>query len=319
MERTLALLPPSFNGDTSTNLTGFLLDMAPIVLGPGTARGRDVDVLSSTSAPPSSSLLFAFGTSQGILSLDKRNYDMTWATSRPRKEEPYYKDVFALEFLVDNPSVLLSGGRPGLLSITDLREPLSESKADFIRHPSSITHIKSLDGRRILVAGLNSSLCQYDLRFRKSNDTGPIDLPRNTKSYPHYNKPTRSLLAYPDYRNYASTQLGFDVDLESGIIAAAQEQEAGHLPVQLFSLHGGKKITSPYAHRPQSLATLSESWDNENATNAKCVRFARDIEGRMKSLYVGAGHDIQRFAWAPAEDADLGSVELSEGTSTRGL
>jgi len=38
--------------------------------------------------------------------------------------------------------------------------------------------------------------------------------------------------------------------------------------------------------------------------NPKCVRFAMDIEGRMKSLFVGQTIDIQRFAWAETEEAD---------------
>jgi len=37
------------------------LDRATIRTGPLTARGREVDVLTSTAAPPYSSHLFAFG------------------------------------------------------------------------------------------------------------------------------------------------------------------------------------------------------------------------------------------------------------------
>jgi hypothetical protein len=172
--------------------------------------------------------------------------------------------------------------------------------ADIIIHPSTITHIKQLDINRILVAGLNSNLCQYDLRFRKTDTYSPPRLQYRPKQKSKRNlNPTGSILAYPDYCNSASIQLGFDVDLESGIVAAAQEQDENHRPVQLFSLHGGHKLRSPYVSK-------FRLWDeDEQAPNVKCVRFARDIEGRMKSLYVGLAADIQRYAWAEQEEADL--------------
>jgi hypothetical protein len=169
---------------------------------------------------------------------------------------------------------------------------------DTISHPSSITHIKQLDAHRILAAGLNSSLCQYDLRFRKEDTFSSAQpLFRRKQSSKRNLNPTRSILTYPDYCNNASIQLGFDVDLESGIVAAAQEQDDNHYPVQLFSLHGGHKLRSPYVSKYAAR-------DVDDAVNVKCLRFARDIEGRMKSLYVGLAPDIQRYAWADQEDAD---------------
>ena len=72
------------------------------------------------------------------------------------------RDVFTLEFLAGFPGVIMSGGRSKILNITDLRVPDFGNQADVIKHPSSITHIKQLDPHRILVAGLESSLCQYE-------------------------------------------------------------------------------------------------------------------------------------------------------------
>jgi hypothetical protein len=222
---------------------------------------------------------------------------MSWVSPRPVSGETHPKDIFALEFLYDNPSVLLSGGRPGLLNITDLRVPVFGRNADTISHPSSIIHIKQLDAHRILVAGLNSSLCQYDLRFRKDSHSSP---PRQRQTSRHNLKLTRTILTYPDYWNNASIQLGFDADLELGIIAAAQEQDEHHRPVQLFSLHGGHKLRSPYVSR----YAPGSGHDENAAVNPKCVRFVRDIEGRMKSLFVGQTIDIRRFAWAEIDEAD---------------
>jgi hypothetical protein len=281
---------------------GYRSDSPTIILGPGVARGSDISIYSSTAAPPASALLFALGTSKGVLSIDKRDYNMSWVSPQPVSGDNHPKDIFALEFLLDNPSVLLSGGRQGILNITDLRVPVFGRNADIIRHPSSITHIRQLDAHRILVAGLNSSLCQYDLRFRKadtySSPGPPLFTQRQTPRRNH--NPTRSILAYPDYYNNASIQLGLDVDLESGIVAAAQEQDENHRPVQLFSLHGGHKLTSSYVSKYRTW----DSYDENAVPNVKCLRFARDIEGRMKSLYIGLAPDIQRYAWAEQEEAD---------------
>jgi hypothetical protein len=222
---------------------------------------------------------------------------MNWVSPQPVSGEKHPKDIFSLEFLHDNPSILLSGGRPGILNITDLRVPVFGRNADIITHPSSITHVKQLDAHRILVSGLGSSLCQYDLRFRKNttrSSAWPQPFSKHSSQRNRY--PTRYILAYPDYCNEATVQLGLDIDIESGIVAAAQEQDEHHCPVQLFSLHGGHKLCSRY---------LSKRSYVEDVANVKCLRFARDIEGRMKSLYVGQPPDIQRFAWAEPEEADL--------------
>lgn len=161
------------------------------------------------------------------MAIETQNADARFL-SRKLFPPEHCRDVFAIEFLSEVPSVLMSGGRSGILNVTDLRVPDFGSQADVIKHQSSITHIKQLDTHRIIVAGLESTLCQYDLRFRK----GP--------------KRTQSVLQYPDYQNTASVRIGFDVDVESGIVAAAQEHDISHPPIQLFSLHGGHLLQSEY-------------------------------------------------------------------------
>lgn len=34
----------------------------------------------------------------------------------------------------------------------------------------------------------------------------------------------------------------------------------------------------------------------------RCVRFARDVEERMSSLYIGASQGLVRYAWAENEE-----------------
>lgn len=271
-------------------------------MGPGVTRGMDVDIYTSAAAPPNSPLLFAFGTSHGFFTVSKRDTDTSWISPAPTPSPNNPKDIFALEFLSDNPSILLSGTRKGTLNITDLRIPKFGADSDVINHPSSITHIKQLDMHRILVAGLDSTMCQYDLRFRKMDTPTPTPAPvwRSRKTYTSYRnpKPTRSILIYPDYHNNASIQLGLDIDLEAGILAAAQEWNEQHSKVQLFSLHGGHKLKSPIS-KGETLDT-----GDDGGGNIKCVKWARDIAGRGKSLWVGVKPDIQRFGWADWEERD---------------
>jgi len=181
--------------------------------------------------------VFAFGSSYGILGLRKPDFRLGWLKSDfyPRGEDP--TDVFALEFLADNHNVLLSGGRKGILNIADLRVP-NTLPEDVINHPSSITHIRQLDSHRIIVAGLNSNLCQYDLRFRKPIQMAPSPALGPKKSL-HNRTITRPTLQYPDFRNDSTINIGFDVDLETGTVAAAQESDEFNPDVRLFSLHGG--------------------------------------------------------------------------------
>jgi hypothetical protein len=250
---------------------------------------------SSTPAPPESSILFAFGSSHGIMTVDKRDYDTHFISPKPVPEERYPSDVFALEFLADNHSVLLSGGRRGILNITDLRIPKFGSDADTISHPSTITHIKQLDAHRIIVSGLNSTLCQYDLRFRKV-DAPPPPAPFGRKYRSIYNAtPTRPILEYTGFHNTATIQHGFDVDLETGVVAAAQEHDAFvRPPVQLFSLHGGQMLRSPRLEKFDDLYTDQV---------VPCLRFVEDCENRAKSLYIGA-NGIYRYAWIGDDDSD---------------
>lgn len=274
----------------------FYIGDVATVLGPGVQQALEVCVYSSTAAPPESNILFAFGTSHGIMTVDKRDYDAHFISPKPTPQTTYPTDVFALEFLSDNPSILLSGGRRGILNITDLRVPKFGLDADTIRHPSSITHIKQLDAHRILVSGLNSSLCQYDLRFRKI-DTPTTPVPRTNKKHRsrHNPSPTRSILEYPAFHNTASIQHGLDIDFDTGVVAVGQEHDSVHPAVQLFSLHGGHVLKSP---RVEKFGLVAE------AQVVKCVQWARDVENRAKSLYIGA-NGIFRYAWTGDDDFDV--------------
>lgn len=209
-----------------------------IVLGPGVSRGLHADIYSSTPAPSESPLAFAFGSTYGILVLDKHSGDLSWVNFDRFPQHKSPKDVFALEFSADNHNILLSGCRKGILNFTDLRVPTSNS--DIINHPSTITHVRQLDKNRVIVAGLNSSLCQYDLRFlgETTNFTSSPQIPN--KSFRN-RRITSPVVQYPGYHNDSSIHMGFDIDLETGTVAAAQEKDDFNPALRLFSLHGGRE------------------------------------------------------------------------------
>lgn len=110
-------------------------------------------------------------------------------------------------------------------------------------------------------------------------------------------------MQYPEYHNSAYIQLGFDVDTETGVVAACQERIAGthHEGVQLFSLHSGRKLASPFLSRRSKVTELPP--EEPEDYNIKCVRFVRESDPKIKSLYV-MDCDIQRYAWVPEADAD---------------
>ncbi|KAJ8071090.1 hypothetical protein OCU04_001433 [Sclerotinia nivalis] len=247
---------------------------ADIHIGPGTTRGN-VDILSSTSAPPGSQDAFAIGASKGILRIDK-NLDMSWIRSTPtgKSHHSHPRDVFALQYCPNHKDILLAGERRGILSILDLRIPQFGPPAEKIQHTSCITHIKSLDNHRVLVAGCASDLHQYDRRFTKPN-TQLTPRINTTNTTP----PTTAYLTYPEYRNNGRIDIGLDVDLELGIIVAAADNESG---MKLFSLHGGQVLGD---------VNISDAHD------LSCVKFVQDTWNGPKSIWAAYSDKFVRFSF----------------------
>ncbi|KAM3088954.1 hypothetical protein ACMFMG_000575 [Clarireedia jacksonii] len=233
------------------------------------------------------------GASDGVLLVD-REINAAWISPEGNShnhDNP--RDVFALEFLPENPFILLSGGRNGILNITDLRLPKFGPHADTIMHRSSITHIKAVDESRILVAGLNSSLCQYDLRFRKSRSISSQEYyqQRGKRKGKKTRAPTFPCLDYPGYKNEAQIGIGFDVDLELGIIAAAQDYDSR---INLFSLHGGHILNS----RPVKSKMADDRYiDSILCKGTRCLKFVQDTPNNPRSIWVADQNSLARWAW----------------------
>ncbi|ESZ96223.1 hypothetical protein SBOR_3381 [Sclerotinia borealis F-4128] len=258
-----------------------------IVIGPGEARGK-VDILSSTSAPPTSQYTFAIGSSKGVLLID-RNLDTSWIRQQPfENSDSYPRDVFALDFLPNHKDILLTGERRGILSITDLRSSHQGLKSGKIKHTSCITHIKPLDEHRILVAGCASDLCQYDTRFIKPNTfNAPCIKGKERRS--EYVSATKSCLSYPDYVTDGYLIIGLDVDLELGVIAVAQNHDKC---IKLFSLHGGHILPT----RPGFGIYEDDDELHFLEPFVGHLKFVQDTPNAPKSLWAATQRRLMRFS-----------------------
>ncbi|KAI9699341.1 MAG: hypothetical protein M1836_002951 [Candelina mexicana] len=214
-----------------------------------------------TSRPSKTDGTIAIGTSTGVLLLKETSSN--WTVNHALKSKT---DIFALEFL--SSSTIAAGGRDSSIRLYDQR---SSGKALRLRHPSSVTGIRQVDEWRIVVCGLRNSMRLYDLRSQPG--------PTSTTKTSH--KATQPVLEYP-YLNDFRLGLGFDVDLETGLVAAASEDRN----LQLFSVYSGEEI------RLKGKDKMFEDF-------ARCVRFSQPLgqAPRSKELLVSAGNSLECFSW----------------------
>lgn len=252
-------------------------------------RGARLEVLTSTTSPPGARIGFAIGTSDRIMTIDRTTLEFGFIAF-PELDDEITQSIFAVEFLCKQPEVILAGQRSGRITLIDTRQRFvfpGYSNTDF-QHPSSVSHIRSIDEHRLVVAGPNSTLCQYDLRFRKKGrpQTTWLDsnIPRHMQSHSKGSN-TVPIQTYPEHNNEAYLDLGFAVDAEAGLLAAAQSGQGNK--VMIFSLHGGGVVR-----------TIDAEHDGSSIDLAPCraMKFVDDSEGRqLKSLWVAKGTKIIKY------------------------
>jgi len=151
-----------------------------------------------------------------------------------------------------------------------------------------VTHIKSIDEYRLVVAGTKSTLCQYDLRFSKKDRPHTSWHNSSLSQHSRESKTQRTtvpILTYPEHDNVAYLDLGLAVYAEGGLLAAAQSS-LGHT-VKVFSLHGGDVVRTLDAESEGSSTDLAP---------CRALRFVDDTQGRqLKSLWVAKGTKIMRY------------------------
>jgi hypothetical protein len=252
---------------------------------------RPLAVSSIWTASPnphctSSNETVAVGTSNGLITID--NSTGTWRCS-PLVET--HSDVLALDWL--SPTTLAAGLRDSSIMLYDSRNRDSIKR---LRHGAPVIGVRRGDHEsRLVVCGLSSCLAMYDLRMIReavSSSTTkpavnnnnqhkkqknrwkrqPIDLVRNPTSMP---------VVQFEYNNQYQHPLGFDVQNELGIVAAAEE--TGN--VQIYSMRTGEKV--------RKLEIASGGLTGEHV---KSLRFVEDVRGVQK-IMATAGSKIVEYCW----------------------
>jgi WD40 repeat protein len=223
-----------------------------------------------TPSPASSNLICTVGTNSGVLQLTTKE-DIRWLTPKDAdwagRTEP--REIFDQDYLVNNHNVLLAGGRQGCLFLMDLRVPHTEWET--IRHQSSITHLKSINHHHIAVSGLESTMAIYDIRHRRKLPNG-----------------TTPILKFPEYRNQAHVHIGWDVNVETGLVAAAHDDGT----VGMYSLRTGTRLRSP------AIDTI------RLATPIKSLMFQTMPRQHNPSLFIGMGAALHKYSFGVSNEED---------------
>lgn len=257
----------------------------------------------------------------------RSNETMAWLSSGPStsssttssKNKHVPQDVFDQDFQHGNPNVLLAGGRQPRLWLTDLRVP--EVQWSSVPHVSSIAHLKSVNEFQILVAGLRSSMCLYDMRFfgrRNPNYTSAGGGQEGQRRGGPGNGMT-PILRFDGYQNEAHFHTGWDVCVELGLVAAAHDDGT----VKLFSLKSGRRLGAgmgqeqPQQQRQRQAGQRGRRQPLQeqggyaldairSETPIRALMFQQMPREKMPSLFVGEGPLLRKFSVGLGEVGEEG-------------
>jgi hypothetical protein len=192
------------------------------------ALNREVHSVWTSTASPHPTGEVLLGTSTGVLHFTNRAYRFV---SRHFKVG---SDVFAVEFLPSDPHSFLCGSRDGDMPIFDIRTPSATRPEMLVRHGSTITHIRAMTDKGILVHGLQRC-AMYDLRF-----------PHPAAPSSSFSQPTRAMRTYPNIVGDRTSiiGLGFDVNRKRDVMAVADHENAN-----LYSVATGEKLVTELGPR----------------------------------------------------------------------
>ncbi|KAJ9666137.1 hypothetical protein H2201_003815 [Coniosporium apollinis] len=225
-----------------------------------------------------SQITFAFGSSEGVTTMypDTRPVHHGWTG---KKIDETKSDVLALDWL--SPHLLAAGLRNASVMLYDTR---STGSALRLRHNGAITALHRADDEtRLVICGFPDALCTYDLRMSRELAAPQTSEASKGKRGRHKLKapPTVPLLRF-DYSNKYRYPLGFDVNAEVGLVAAAEDNGR----IQLYSLQSGKKVENV----PEVQETSAEPHQ------IKCLRIVETGDRGTKVL-AGVGARIVELAW----------------------
>ncbi|KAH8194563.1 hypothetical protein TruAng_011273 [Truncatella angustata] len=243
----------------------------------------------------SDDIICAVGTNRGMLlwkgehcSRLSGSFDWVAPTMSSRLlSDKAFHDIFAVEFRRGHENVIFGGGRSGRCFLADTR--LADTEWMSFRHASSITHIRSLNEHHVLVSGLESTLETYDLRMIKGH-TRIVSTKGCENS--QRRKADRSVISFPEYKNNAHNKIGFDVDLEAGIVAAAHDN--GKLA--LYSLKSGHRVKSSCIDRIDAGAI--------GRGPIEALQFEKMSRDLHSSLFIGVGRHLKVCSLGMTDNAD---------------
>lgn len=206
----------------------------------------------------------AIGTQTSVINIHGSGH---WQTHPAIRTD---SDVLALSWIA--PHTLAAGLRSAEVRLWDSR---SNGTSLRLRHRGVVTGIKSAGSEaQIVVDGLRSSLCMYDLRM--------VRAPKKTGS-----RPSKALIEFASEDHQEMYPTGFDVNPELGIVIAAGDKDW----LSAYSLRSGKRLER---WRISNELSLDPSKREEGVT--KCARFVETQQGAPE-IMASFNSRIVKFAW----------------------
>lgn len=196
-----------------------------------------------------------------------------------------FQDIFAVEFRRSHENVIFGGGRPGRCFVADTR--VRDLDWLSFRHGSSIAHIKSLNEYHVLISGMQNLMRIYDVRMVKGRNS---IVSRHVSRSAEFDS-DRSIISFPEYQNEAHHKIGFDVDLDAGIVATAHDDGK----VALHSLRSGHRLISPEVDLIQA--------DLRNRGPVKAMQFEKLPGDLHSSLFVAVGNNLKTFSLGTSDSS----------------
>lgn len=200
----------------------------------------------------------ALGTSTGVICM--REHPNDW----DRHLFLTGSDVFAVEYLATEPSVLLCGSRDGAMRLFDMRVRQTEVGQSnlVVRHKSSISHIRHLNEVTTVVHG-PQKCALYDLRFPHPGSP--------SKMFPELTTPVMTYDKVHDEKG-SMFMLGFDACKYRQLMVVATDDKR----VRLFSMVTGDELEStlgknPFSHDSKVLRFFSEEQSGGGAEGIMAV------------------------------------------------
>jgi WD40 repeat protein len=240
---------------TDTHVTGATITVTtPNQQARATARSWVVNRFAP--APCNSNILGTIGGNLGVLCVRRDGGPLRQDGQAVDNDQGHAREIFGLDYPFPNqPEVILAGGRSGKVWRQDMRCAPS-NKAEF-RTCKGISHIRCASQHSIAIAGLNHKLAIYDVRWLKTQPT----------------------TVFSDYKNSASLNLGFDVDISNDVLAAANDDGT----VYLYSLSSGFRLHSPEVDGLRSKAPI------------RSLMLDKLLGDTKLSLFIGEGPSIRKY------------------------